>query len=194
MKINYYYVSGGAVLIGLFIYAKKAADNAANNASAAQASADQSQITDLQNQLTNLQSTQSGSAFSNTLGSQLAGVIGSNTTAASQTSGNYVNASGILASLQSMLSGNSTTNAATLAQQAQTTQETLEANLVNNFLSNNTAAKAYATGFQFVPTNGGGFAVQNTFNGQLAGAPINNSGYNSLNNNSLFNSVTAKSS
>jgi len=194
MKINYYYVSGGAVLIGLFIYAKKAADNAANNASAAQASADQSQITDLQNQLTNLQSTQSGSAFSNTLGSQLAGVIGSNTTAASQTSGNYVDASGILASLQSMLTGNSTTNAATLTQQANTTQATLEANVLNNFLSSNTNSKDYATGFQFVPTNGGGFAVQTTYNSQSVNAPLNTSTGNSLINNNLFNSVTAKSS
>jgi len=194
MKINYYYAGGGAVLIGLFIYAKKAANNAANNASAAQASADQSQITDLQNQLTNLQSTQSGSAFSNTLGSQLAGLIGSNTTAASQTSGNYVDASGILASLQSMLTGNSTTNAATLTQQANTTQATLEANVLNNFLSSNTNSKDYATGFQFVPTNGGGFAVQTTYNSQSVNAPLNTSTGNSLINNNLFNSVTAKSS
>ena len=191
MKLNYYYyVCGVAVLIGAFIYAKKAG----NDAAATQANADQSQITDLQNQLTNLQSTQSGSSFSNTLGSQLAGLVGSNTTAASQTSGNYVDASGILASLQSMLAGNSTSNAATLAQQADTAQSTLEANVLNNFLNTNNAAKNNATGFQFVPTNGGGFAVQETFNSGSVNERYNTAIGTSLINNALFNSVTAKSS
>ena len=147
---KYLMYGGGALLliVGYVMYSKSA-----SNGAATQAAADQSQITDLQNQLTGLQSISNSGGLGG-------GGLSYNPTTASTTPNTPVAAtqSDSLSSLSSFLSGTNANTAAAISAGASTTQTGLADSLAANFINNNSNVKT-AAGFSFTPTSGGGFNI-----------------------------------